>query len=263
MEQNIGYFGSPQFIISVVIGLAAIALFLLMRILSDRYGKKKKAKGEKVTVLRVGFHALEIAVLLLGFVTVLQVNGINISALAAGLGIAGLVVGIALQDYIKDIVMGIHILIDHFFSVGECVEYMGREGVVVGLNLMTTKIGDLDDHAITTVCNRNFSEIRRLADRFDVDVPLSYEEDLAAVREVMEEICKRVAKNQKVRECHFEGTQSFEASFVNYRIRIYCDAHDRADVRREALGTVQDVLAEKGIRIPYSQLDVHCDMAKQ
>lgn len=258
METVKNYFKSPAFYISAVIVILTVALYLLIRYLASHYRKKSNGRGERTTLMHVMFRLTETVILIAGFVILLQTNGINISALAAGIGLFGIVIGLAVQDYLKDIVMGLHILVDHFFSVGECVEYEGKEGVIVGLDLMTTKIGDLDDHAVTTVCNRNFGQIRRLSNKLDVDIPLSYEESLADVKTLMTAICDALKTDRRVQDCTFEGTQSLESSFVYYRLRICCEPHERADVRRLALSTAEECLAAAGKKFPYPHLDVSC-----
>lgn len=254
---------APKFLISVLAIIVTLGVYIAVKVIFDKRVKEKRKKGENKTVMHIVLNVVEVAILFIGILTVLQINGINITGLVAGLGIVSAVVGLALQDYLKDIIMGIHILSDHFFSVGECVEYNGREGVIVSLSLKTTKIGDLDDHSVFTVCNRNISEIRRLAERLDIDIPLSYKENVNTVNDTLISACGEIEKIDGVTECRYKGTQSFESSAILYRLRVSCNPEDRADVRRAALSTVQTVLHEAGIQIPYNQLDVHCDVTEK
>ena len=49
---------------------------------------------------------------------VLQLLGFNVSSVIAGVGIVSAIVGLSLQDALKDIIMGFNIIIDSYFSVG-------------------------------------------------------------------------------------------------------------------------------------------------
>ena len=253
---------SAKVIVSLCVVVVIIIAWLSIKHAKNRFrDKPRKHNTEKVTAAFVLFDIAKFIVLLIGVLTILQINEINVSGLIAGLGIISAIVGLALQDFIKDIIMGVNILTDHFFSVGECVEYNGQEGLIVGMTLRTTKIGNLEDHSITTVCNRNITQIHRLSDRFDIDIPLSYNEKFENVSRVFETICKNICKTENVENCVFKGIQSFEASSINYRIQIFCNPKNKADIRRAAFKEINLALNEAGISIPFNQLDVHCDMS--
>ena len=251
---------STQLVLSLIVLIAIILIIIIIGKFKNKYrDKHPNENGMKKTILSIFIATLRFFVLLFGIIVILQINGIDVSGMIAGVGIASAIIGLALQDLLKDIIMGINIIADHFFSMGECVEFEGREGVIVGMSLKSTKIGDLDDHSVTTVCNRNISQIRRLGNRLDIDVPLSYGEDISLVQKTLSEICKEIENLENVTKCTFEGTQSFESSSINYRIRVFCEAKFRADVRRASNGTIQKGLEKAGIHIPFNQLDVHLD----
>ena len=85
---------------------------------------------------------------------ILQINGINVSSLLAGVGIMGAVIGLAIQDWLKDIIRGTSILSDNYFSVGDIIRYNGIEGKVVVIGLKTTKIQELKTGYIKSIANR-------------------------------------------------------------------------------------------------------------
>ena len=91
-------------------------------------------------------------------VIVLFLFGVNIKSLVAGLGIVTTIIGLALQDTLKDIINGIHIITENYFIVGDIVKYNGFTGTVIEFGLKSTKI---KNHAGETmmVNNRNIYEI--------------------------------------------------------------------------------------------------------
>ena len=253
---------SPGFVAGLVIAAATVALYIFIRRARDHYQKKldPSADGQRSAAARITFGIAKFAVLLIGVLAILQVNGINVTALVAGLGIASAIVGLALQDFLKDIIAGINILSEHFYTVGECLEYQGKEGVVIAISLRTTKLEDLDDHSVTTVCNRNISEAHRLSDSLEIDLPLSYREELKEVfSSLMPALCARITALEHVEACSFEGTQKYGESAIFYRFIVRCAPTFRTGVRRAAQSEILLALSERGIAIPFNQLDVHFD----
>ena len=88
----------------------------------------------------------------------MQINGINVTSLVAGLGILSAIVGLALQDVIKDIVTGLRIVSEHYFGVGDVIMYEDIEGEVIELSIRSTTIRNINNDEITTISNRLFSK---------------------------------------------------------------------------------------------------------
>ena len=55
----------------------------------------------------------------------------------AGLGILGVIFGLAIQDWLKDIIRGSSILSDNYFAVGDVVKYKDIEGKVLVIEIKT------------------------------------------------------------------------------------------------------------------------------
>ncbi len=249
---------NKSFYISVVVVILALVVFFVIEKISKKIISKCDGISDpKASLTRKIAVTLKFLTVLLAIILISQTYGINLTSAIAGLGILSAVLGLALQDYLKDIIMGIRIVSDRFFSIGDCVEYQSREGVVVGFSLKATKIKDLQDSSVITVCNRNITEIRRLGDRLDIDLPLSYDEDLSFVNSALSEICKKVSNLKNVNKCGFLGTESFESSAVLYKIRVFCEPINRAEVKRSVLFEIQKGLSDKNIKIPFNQLTIH------
>lgn len=198
-------------------------------------------------------------VIVLAVLWVFSIFGVNITSAVAGLGIASAVVGLALQDYLKDVIMGMHIMSDSFYSVGDGVIYNGEEGVVTEFSMKTTKIKLLKDGEIISVCNRNIEEIIKLSDQLIIDIPLPYNEQQGKMYDILDSICKKISSEDDITDCFLKGTQSFENSSVMYRISVICTPELRDAVRRKAIGVIQSGLEEADVHIPFNQLDVHFD----
>lgn len=259
MNELWDYISKPKFYLTVAIVVGAVMLWLIVRQGHKKYLAAGKAKGQKATIVRVAFGIIRTLIILGAVLAILQLNGVNVSSVVAGLGLLSAIVGFALQDVLKDIFMGIHIITDHFFVVGDVVKYGDIEGEVVGFTIKTTTIKSIIDQNITTICNRNITEITKMpkSTQVDIDLPLSYEEDIKKVHKVLSDICSKIGNIKGIDRCIYKGTQDFEDSAVIYKLRFFCPPADIPERRRDALRVIQNGLEDAGIHIPYNQLDVH------
>ena len=251
---------SPSTILSVIIAVVAIVVWAFLRKLSKKRGETKNNAWEFEGIV---LSVIRIIILAVAVLWIMQINGVNVSSVAAGLGIVSAIVGLALQDTLQDIIMGVKILGDSFFNVGDVVEYASRECEVVGFTLSATKLKDLIDGSLTTVSNRKLNEIKKINNILEMTVPLSYDEDTKKVHTVLGEIAEKIAKAESIDDCQYLGTLRFEDSAIIYKFKICCAPSLRPSVQMKAIRILQDGLNEAGIAVPFNQLDVHCNITER
>ncbi len=246
-----------RIIISVIVLIAFAVVFVLLGRLKKKLIDKSNANDAKNKITRSVITLLRIVTVIFAFLVISQINGINIGSAIAGFGIISAVVGLALQDFLKDVIMGVHIISDKFYNIGDVVEYNGIEGVVVGFTVSATKIEALDDRSEITVCNRNISEIRKCSNNFYIDLPLPYNEDMGKISALCERTVKDIKSIPDVEKCVFEGTEAFDESSVRYRFLITCNPQEKLIIKRKALFKIQKALSDNGMAVPFNQLDVN------
>lgn len=246
---------------SIIVIVCSIILYNIFSsiVLKTRKNKKLKDKidNRKKTYLRLFSNILKYAFITITVVILLKVNGVNVSSMLAGIGIVSVVIGLALQDALKDIIMGANIVTDNFFSVGDVVRYNGIEGKVVGFGLKTTKIESLANQNIITISNRNITEIEKVSELIYVDIPIPYELEPERVEKVIESIVDKIKQGDNIKECRYIGIGDFEASSVIYKLEVRCVTEAKLQVRRNCLRCIKVVLDRNKISIPYQQIDVH------
>ena len=192
---------------------------------------------------------------------ILDIFGVDTSSFIAGLGVASVVIGLALQDALKDIIGGINIILDNFYVVGDYVKYGDFTGQVISFGLKSTKIKDFNGN-VMVVSNRNIDEIINLSQDKHVillNIPTCYEVTEEKVKSVLLDVIEDVKKIKDVddKECNYLGVNELGDSAVNYLISVKCKQGSEYAVRRAILTLVKDAYDKNNIKIPYNQIEVH------
>jgi len=137
---------------SIVVALFTILFLRFLTKINKKYLTKHEDNSQMNGLVKVSFQVVKTIIIACAILMVLEINGINVTSLVAGLGLASAAVGLALQDFLKDGIMGAHIVSDHFFSVGDTVKYNDLAGVIENFNMKTTKIRILADDSILSNC---------------------------------------------------------------------------------------------------------------
>ena len=242
-------------VILVLMIVACIALKIAYKKLVKRYDLDSDIR--KAQMLKIALRVVRIIVVLVGVILMLQAIGINLVGLSGVFGVVVILLVFAVKDALQDVFNGIVIMSDKYFTVGDAVEFEGQEGIVISFTARTTKIEYLQDRSVLSVANRNISKIRKLTHLVDIDLPLSYEMSGKDAYEILNGICAQIRLLEGVESCELKGTQDFGGSAILYKIRFFCEPHDRPDIRRAVVRTIQEGLENAGISIPYQQIDIH------
>lgn len=253
---------SAQFISSIAVVLMGLIATFIIEHGHKIYLKTTNNSMQMNAFVRSGFRLAKTLVWIMVIFTVLEINDIRVTSIIAGVGVAGAVFGIAMQDIFKDLLMGMHIVNDKSFKVGDVIKVDGDEGIVTLFTLQTTQYTSLNTGDHVTICNRNITKVGVSTGIYDIDIGLRYDEDPGRVKEVFTECANRIKNVRGIKNAEYLAIQKFEASNVVYRIRYWCNPKDKWPMRRAAMGILQKCIIESKLEIPYNQLDVHVDDAR-
>lgn len=239
-----------------------ILSFLIYRIITYFLSDKNKkinlfTSNRSKTYLRLIKSVIRYLFILITVLILLQINGINVSSMLAGVGIAGVIFGFAIQDLLKDIIKGLDIISDQYFQVGDIIKYKGMEGKVLAIGLKCTKVKDIRTTNIISISNRNIEEVEVVADFIDVFIPLSYELKLSKAEKVINEIVSEVKKLTLVNDVEYKGVSKLDDSSINYYLKVYCDPINKLQANRDVLRIILSIFEEHNISVPYKQIDIH------
>jgi small conductance mechanosensitive channel len=166
-----------------VIILAVICDLLIKNFLSKKGlgtsigGFKQKMtaaqKQRMKTILNVTSGALSFIIFVIAVMMIMPEFGINIAPILAGLGLAGLAVGMAARDILTDFITGFFILAESQYNIGDRVKISGIEGVVKEISLRRTMI-EADDGTLNYIPNREIKIVTRAKNEHETEFNNDY-----------------------------------------------------------------------------------------
>jgi MscS family membrane protein len=142
--------------------LVAVTWFLLriVDLIADLAARRLTEQGlvPATQFVPLGRKTLKVLLAIFAALAVLDVFGVNVTAIIAGLGIGGLAIALAAQKTIENLFGGVTLLADRPVAVGDCCRFGDKIGTVEEIGLRSTRIRTLD-RTIVTVPNAEFSAL--------------------------------------------------------------------------------------------------------
>ncbi|MFC2057827.1 mechanosensitive ion channel family protein [Campylobacterota bacterium] len=250
--------------------IGAIAIFVIGKWIAKKLSgliKKVMERGEIDSTLSA-FIASIVDILLMVVVVLAAINnlGVDTTSFIAILGAAGLAIGLALQGTFGNIGSGVILILFRPFEVGNFVSVGGESGTVEAITLFNTTLLTPDNKVIlipnSTVASGNITNFSKKEERrVDFVFGIGYDDDLKLAKSTLQEIIDadtRILKDP----ASFIGVGELGDSSVNFTVRVWVKASDYWGVHFDTIEKVKLTFDEKGISIPYPQMDIHLDPAK-
>jgi len=200
-------------------------------------------------------------VVLLGVLIAISQLGISLGPLLAGIGIAGFIIGFALQDSLSNFASGMMILMYKPFDVGDVVDAGGVNGRVSHMSLVNTTFMTLDNQKLIVPNNLIWQSVitnvtAQRTRRIDLMFGIAYEDDIEKAERVLQEI---VTANEAVLSDPEPQIKLHELgdSSVNFIVRPWVRTSDYWDTYWDITKAVKLRFDQEGLSIPYPQRDVH------
>lgn len=198
LEKMGSYFTTTAFLGSVIVAcLMVILLVVIKKYLIKKVAYTTKAEQHQNTFIGVIFNLLQYIVVLSSIVIILQLNGVNVTSIIAGLGIIATLIGLALQDTMKDVISGVNIYNNNFYKVGDLVKYGGELCEVKYFSARITKFVSMYTGNTFTVCNSNINSIEKVKDNDLVMITFDFEDDKKKVDRSFEKAIEATKANVK------------------------------------------------------------------
>ncbi len=246
-----------------IIILISIIIFRLGTKLIEKIiisGKDVYERKKRKTIVNLISNIFKYAVLVISIFFILGLYGVDTKALLASFGVVGAVLGLALQDTIKDFISGITMIMDNYFVVGDIVTFKEFTGEVIDMGLKTTKIKKYTGE-VYVIANRNIDAVINISQKpanVVIDIPTAYEEKTPKVEKAITKILNEIKKIEGIKkEPTYLGISSLDDSCVKYSISIICPQDNQWQIKRETLKIIKLIYEKEKIKIPYPQIEVH------
>jgi len=200
-------------------------------------------------------------VMIFGLLIALSQLGISLGPLLAGLGVAGFIIGFALQNTLSNFASGIMILLYRPYDVGDLIDVGGVYGEVNKMTLVSTSILTLDNQMIVVPNNKIWGDVIKNVTaqdmrRVDMVFGIAYNDDITKAEEILNDILRshdKILDNpEPMVRLHTLGESS-----VDFVVRPWVKIDDYWDVYWDVTKTVKLRFDDEGISIPFPQRDVH------
>ena len=207
--------------------LITIFIFWLLHQLIVPFAFLVKSFEEKLTTALVDWtlKGLKILIIVLGIVAILELWGIKVGPVIAGLGLFGVAVALGAQDLFKNLISGIMILMERRFMIGDVIHVNGEaEGTVEQIGFRSTLIRQFDSNVVT-IPNFKFAEqsvtnySRRINRRIRWVIGLEYRTSTEQLKNIRNNIKDHIDNNESFAN---DGKSYYTSSFV--RVENFSDS---------------------------------------
>ena len=200
-------------------------------------------------------------VMVIGILMALSQIGISLGPMLAGLGVAGFVVGFALQDTLSNFAAGGMILIYRPYDVDDFVEVTGASGLVKKMSLVSTTITTFDTQTLVVPNSKIWGDViknvtAQKVRRVDLEFGIGYSDDIEHAERLLADVVgshELVLKSPEVTiRLHSLGDSS-----VNFIVRPWAKTENYWNVYWDLTREIKMRFDKEGISIPFPQRDVH------
>jgi small conductance mechanosensitive channel len=245
--------------------LVALAIFVAGVLASRWAGNFAERSLERQTleppVRLLLVRVVKIVVMLFTAMVALQTLGVPIAPLLAGVGVAGVGIGLALQGVLSNVMAGLSIIFSKPYKVGEHISLLGVHGDVVVIDIFTTTLMH-SDRSRVIIPNRkivgeilhNFGTIRQMHLTIPVSPNANLGEAITQVRDVLNRH-PSVLKDP----VPSVGVSSLGESSLTVAIAVepWTSVADYSSTQSDLNKLILERFQEHGIALPSSSLTVH------
>ena len=256
----------PKIVFTIVVfAVAILTVYLLEKLIRGfvRRANIRRIKPEQfITITHLFINLTKITIYFFATVIVLNKFGINTSAIVASAGILGLAVGFGAQEFVKNVISGLFIIMEGMYYIGDVIEINGTVGTCEKINLHNTYIRDfsgklyiIPNGDIRKIVNMNRGYLRVI-----VNVGIGYDDDVDRAMNIMNDIMKKYAEEIKGKffdELSVQGVTELGDSAVYIRGIMKVSPDVYWECVRELNKRVLNVFKREGINIPYNTQTVY------
>lgn len=247
----------------VVTSIIAILIFWLAYKIITKVVKKTAAKKLEVHTVNIITKTIKYVFYVLLVMYVLNLFGINLTAIWGAAGIAGVAIGFAAQTSVSNLISGVFVIAEKAMKIGDYIEVAGVSGTVDSVGLLSITIHTLDNQMIripnSTIINSNLINYSSFEKRrFVFPLPISYDSDMETAMVAAQEVADICVKNGVI--LNDPAPCIFYDGFgdaVNLRLAVWFEKSKLIDAKNAIYVTAAKVFKEYGVVIPFTRYDIN------
>ncbi|WP_051882085.1 mechanosensitive ion channel family protein [Parvularcula oceani] len=254
------YEGFVKLLPLLAVGLVVLILtWLLAKALSKLAGKAVRRSGSRRSLGELAATLTKVFVWILGLLTTATIvfPSLNPAAILSGLGIGGVIIGIAFQDTFQNFMAGVLIMLRKSMRVGDYIDAEGVEGRIEEINLRDTYLRRTDGELVIVPNNHLFENpVKVWTDpdfrRYEIVVGVAYDEDVDQARGVIQAAVNGLDLGPSGKDPQVFARE-FGASSIDFTIRWWADPEPVGfhRTRDQVVAAIKRSLDEAGIEIPF------------
>jgi small conductance mechanosensitive channel len=242
----------------------AVRRLITSRIPRIREESQDQLASRSETLAGVVSRVISFIAWIIAFMMILSVLGINVAPIIAAVGLAGLAVGFAAQNIIRDYFHGFFIIMEDWFRVGEIATCSGETGLVVDMGLRRTTLRDLNGtmHVIPNGKIEQTSNLARDWSRINLDISVGYNENLDKVIQVIDEVCQKFQEDAEwgtelLTTPKVERVNDLGNSGIDIKILGDTKPGKQFALMGQLRKRIKDRFDEEGIEIPWPHTKIY------
>ena len=242
----------------------AVRKLINARIPRIREESEEQLSSRAETLASVVNRVISFITWFIAFMMILTVFGINVAPIIAAIGLAGLAVGFAAQNIIRDYFHGFFIIMEDWFRVGEVATCSGQTGVVESMGLRLTVLRDLNGtmHVIPNSKIDQTSNMAREWARINLDISVGYNENLDRVFQVVNDVCTKFKEDSEWSEHMLTTPEVVRVNNLGdsgIEIKVMGDTKPMQQwaLMGELRKRIKERFDEEGIEIPWPHTKVY------
>jgi small conductance mechanosensitive channel len=240
----------------------------LVSVYKQRYDDKEMQKRAETLGIMFG-NVLRVGIFIVVVILLLDQFNVEIGALLAAAGVAGIAIGFGAQHLVQDVTNGFFIILDDEIRVGDVVDAGGKKGVVEQVGFRQTVLRDLEGY-VHFIPNSKIDVVTNMTKIFAfclLDIGVAYREDVDEVIEVIRGIDAGLREDEALGGMILEpigilGLNEFSDSAVIIRARIKVKPGEQWKLKREFNRRIKKVFDARNIEIPFPHRTVYVGQDK-
>ena len=247
----------PNLILALVIFFLAFLVSIYINKLTLRILRRRPMK---ISLKKVIARLMAVIVIVVGLFMVLGILNLDklLTTMLAGAGVAGLVMGLALQGALSNTFAGVALSFIKYVRIGDSITSNGYSGEIVDINLRATVLKEADNNLVAipnkmVVENPLKNHSLTPTSRVILNCGVAYKSDLEFVKKLVIKTIEDNFDAVEDKEVIFLYTE-FGENAINFETRFWINSRSELEVLKakdKAIILIKKAFDKEGITIPF------------